>query len=127
MLQRRYFWCARYNDDEPRPDLAYCLFSIGSVLRAQGAHDEALVHLNEALDMRKRIYGADAKHTSIAASFHGIGECLMDAGRFEDALEEFKRALAVRVAIFGPDHKDVIMSRKAVTECEQATTMGSFM
>eukprot|EP00038_Savillea_parva_P010784 m.192753 g.192753 ORF g.192753 m.192753 type:complete len:1290 (+) comp18732_c0_seq1:68-3937(+) len=116
-----------YNDDEPRPDLAYCLFSIGSVLRAQGAHDEALVHLNEALDMRKRIYGADAKHTSIAASFHGIGECLMDAGRFEDALEEFKRALAVRVAIFGPDHKDVIMSRKAVTECEQATTMGSFM
>lgn len=107
----------RYGDDEPRPDLAYCLFSIGSVLMVQGALGDALVHLNGALDMRKRIYGASAKHTSIAASYFGIGKCLMESGKFAAALDDFNRSLEIRSAIFEPDHKDVKASRKAVDEC----------
>ncbi len=85
---------------------AYML--LGSAHLLKGRHDEAVKHLNEALEIYRRILGPE--HPD-AAQVHGnLGNFYSAKGDYDRAIEHYEKALKIRVKTLGPENPDVALT-----------------
>ncbi len=104
-MRRRLF----ANPDDPHPSLAHSLNNVGDTLVQLGASEkntarmqEGLAALEEALAMRKKIYGAGTPHQYTADSLTSMGIALTKLGNPEKGLERAHEALAMLEKVY-PD------------------------
>jgi tetratricopeptide (TPR) repeat protein len=84
------------------------------VLRAQGDLEGARTHLERALAILVRVYGA-REHPGIAASLHELAGVLRTQGDLGGARTSIERALAILVNVHGTEeHPDVAASLHAL-------------
>jgi eukaryotic-like serine/threonine-protein kinase len=79
--------------------------TIGLILRNNGKLEQARTLLEQALEIRERIFTGD--HAGTALSLHNVGSVLVSLGRFDLAGPILERSRAMFERIHGPDHPDV--------------------
>jgi len=79
--------------------------SAGMVAESQGKYDEARVHHEQALAIRKKLLGSD--HADVAKSLGNLANVAYMRGKYEEARIHYERALAILEEALGPDHPDV--------------------
>lgn len=84
---------------------ATLLLAIGSVERDLGGYDEAQPLLERALELRERLFGAEALET--AEALHELGSLDRYLDRLELGTHRLERALAIRESRLGSEHLDV--------------------
>jgi eukaryotic-like serine/threonine-protein kinase len=84
------------------PHFAFTLHTLGLMLAAKGEDAEALVHLERALPLLRKIKGED--DADIADLLNSIGFSLRAVGRREEALARHQEALVIVERRLGPDH-----------------------
>ncbi len=98
--------------------VAVSLNSLGTALDALGKNAEALVQIEAALAMMKRLYPKD--HAQVALTLNNLAFCLNVLGRSKEALPKYLEALEVRKRLFKGDHADVATSLNSVGMCLNA-------
>lgn len=93
---------------------ARMLQAIGRAYRSLGVFDEARTLLEEALEVRRGLYGPS--HEDIAESEASLGLVLYDQGEYEAAELRIRRALAVQRDVLGPDNPEVASTLGALGE-----------
>jgi len=73
-------------------EVARTLRNLGVLYADTGKHEEARVKFEEALEMQKQVYGADAKNADLAITLNNIGLLYGEMGRDEEAHAMFERA-----------------------------------
>jgi serine/threonine protein kinase len=79
--------------------------ALGLAYTGLGMYDVALPHLNVALDVRRRVHGAD--HPDVALTLSGLAYWANEQGQHEKAEGHLRDALAIRRKKLGPDHPTV--------------------
>jgi eukaryotic-like serine/threonine-protein kinase len=103
---------ARAGEDELlQARLAY---AVGEVLRAQGQHEPARQHLEQALAIRERRLGAE--HPDLAEPLEGLAALLSRDGKLLEAADRYQRAVHIRIATLGPNHPSIPRYRLAAAE-----------
>ncbi|MEN0005482.1 MAG: ATP-binding protein [Bacteroidota bacterium] len=74
------------------------VYGLGVLKRHQGEYSEALILLNQALQIRQN---NDASQTELARTYNGIGNVLYTIGKTRRAIELFKKSLAIHQATPG--------------------------
>ncbi|HTJ46555.1 MAG TPA: serine/threonine-protein kinase [Kofleriaceae bacterium] len=74
----------------------------GVVLTRQAKLPEAAEHLERAVAIAERAYGA--KSYEVAKGLLNLGRAYDGLGRYADAMKMYERARDIAVALFGPDH-----------------------
>ena len=87
---------------------ATILSNKGSVLTELGHHQDAIDHLERALQIRHKVLGAT--HHETASSVHNIGSYYYTIGQTDKALSCFQDALSVRMKSFGGIHPSIAIS-----------------
>jgi serine/threonine-protein kinase len=85
--------------------LASHLSNRASSLSASGRYNEALQAEEEALALRRALFGNE--HTEVAISLNSLGNALVEAGEFEHAEQVLREAVAIREKLLGPEHPDL--------------------
>jgi len=70
-----------------------------------GANEEALAHLQKALEIAKRKYGET--HPAVASCYNSIAISLDNLGKSQQALECEEKALTILCNLYGEEHTDV--------------------
>jgi len=83
-------------------DHAMTLNILGTVRSRQGRHDEAIAMMQQALEMRRALFGHDHPDTTITLS--NLGVVFSEAGRPAEARLHISEALEIDRVILGPDH-----------------------
>ena len=87
------------------PDIARSLCCIGQVLMKLGQYPQAVVRLQESLDMRQRIHGGP--HNDIAQSLLHLGEVNFLQGEYSKAQQKYEVALHMYRTVYKNGHTDV--------------------
>jgi serine/threonine-protein kinase len=88
------------------PDLrANLSTSLGSAYKNAGRFDEAAAHHEEAIELRKKVFGPDDHRVFDAMS--NLANVRFAQGRYEQALQIQQQVLEHRIARLGPDHPQV--------------------
>jgi len=74
--------------------VAAALSNLGTVLRDQGNHVEAIMHFERAVDILETALGGS--HGRVATMLKNLGQTLLAAGAPTDAIAPLERALALR-------------------------------
>jgi serine/threonine protein kinase/Flp pilus assembly protein TadD len=90
--------------DEPATQ-ARLMNTMGCVYQKLGLFDAALPLLEEALRIRRELFGDE--HIAVAESLHDLGRLQIARGQFDEAERLLRLALAVRQSELGADHPDV--------------------
>ncbi len=91
--------------DEPDVQ-ATLLASIGNVYRNLGLFERARPLLEQAVEIRQRLYGE--RHVAVAESLHDLGVVNRDLGNFQEAELLLKQALEQRRELIGTDSDEVV-------------------
>ena len=94
------------------PAFSQALNDLGVLRRERGNVKDATPLLEEALAMRRRLYGRE--HKDIAVTLVELGRAYEDAGAPERAEPLFREALAMRERIFGDAHKETATSKSSL-------------
>jgi len=94
------------------PAFSQALNDLGVLRRERGNVKGATPLLEEALAMRRRLYGRE--HKDIAVTLVELGRAYEDAGAAERAEPLFREALAMREHIFGDAHKETATSKSSL-------------
>jgi tetratricopeptide (TPR) repeat protein len=89
------------------------LDSIGNAYAGMGALKNASDCLEEALRIRKALYGS-AANAELATTLHNLGFLGFEFGRYEEAEQRLREALAMRTALYGaadPYHAEIAMTK----------------
>lgn len=90
------------NELEQQPAVkAQMLNTLGKVQGKLGFHEEAKSLLNEAMEIRKSIYGAE--HLEVAESMNNLGVILTSQRDYEAAEMHLREALEMRLRLSAPD------------------------
>jgi tetratricopeptide (TPR) repeat protein/MinD-like ATPase involved in chromosome partitioning or flagellar assembly len=106
-------------------EYAYTIYSLGD-------HRKAIEYYEQALAIRKKVYGE--KHPQVASALNNLGEVWNTLGESRKAIEYYEQALAIRERVYGEKHPQVASalnnlgevwntlgeSRKAIEYYEQA-------
>jgi CHAT domain-containing protein len=84
------------------PSMAILESNAAQYFTMSGKPDEALLHLNKALELSKSIYGADSIQVGYATG--NLAFFYAKAGRFNDARTEYDLSLALHRKWYGPTH-----------------------
>lgn len=108
--------------------LATLLNTIGLAYLTNGDFEEAQCFIEQALEIRFRIFGAE--HPQTAASINSLARVHRDAGQLDDAMKRVKEALGINSRISGGESLAVAgdlavlasieIARGALTETEHA-------
>lgn len=91
---------------EDRPRIrARLLVTIGEVYRQLGLYEQAAPLLEEALEMRRELFGE--RSLEVADSLYQLGRLKNAVGRYEEAEEFYRPSLELREELLGPDHPRV--------------------
>lgn len=82
---------------------------IGKTYEDLGDYTNALAITQEALRLRKAIYGP--KHQAVAEALNNLGAILSDMGQLETAEAKDREALNMRIELFGNESLEVALSR----------------
>jgi tetratricopeptide (TPR) repeat protein len=88
--------------------LANYLNDLASIYYFQGDHSEAEPLYVRALEIDKRIYGAD--HPDVATSLNNLAELYKSQGKYSEAEPLYVRSLEIRERQLGADHPHVATS-----------------
>jgi eukaryotic-like serine/threonine-protein kinase len=97
--------------DQPEGQAAL-LDTMGSVYRKLGLYDSALPLAEEALRVRREVYGG--LHPEVAESLSHLAEVYHARGDFKAAEPLYREALDMRRRLFGGEHADVAASLNAL-------------
>jgi tetratricopeptide (TPR) repeat protein len=76
-----------------------------------GRYEEALVEMQEALDLEIKFLGSE--HSSLADSYRDIGKLHMLQGKYEEALEMFEKSLEIDTQVLGSNnHPDIVLTKE---------------
>lgn len=92
--------------------LANALNSLGLVLDAEGRSAEAFPLLEQALDIRLRVFGEQSIET--AATLHNLGLAARRVGRLDTAENWLQRSLAAKRALLPESHPRVLSGQEAL-------------
>jgi|GEM_PF-2226753 tetratricopeptide (TPR) repeat protein len=93
----------------PRSSLhARCSAFMGYTLDKLGHYEEALLHHQQALEIRTQFFGNN--HSTVAASCNDTGILLDKLGHYEEALLMYERSRGILVQIHGENHSAVATS-----------------
>jgi len=84
------------------------LNNLSVALWRRGKYDAALPLAEEALALRRRLYGDE--HTDVAISLHQLGTMLMATGDLEGAERRYRESLALRRKLLGDNHPHVAIT-----------------
>src|SRR6185437_4215981 len=91
-----------YNGQEKKTEEdAYCYNNLGLTYWTTGNNQLALEHMNEALDIRKELYGEN--HPLVAGSYNNLGLVYSDIDP-RAAMEDYNKALAIYKKIYPNTH-----------------------
>ncbi len=79
--------------------------AVGTIYGKLGLFDQAVPLLEQALDGRRELLGAE--HEETAGSQANLAFLLWQQGRFAEAVPLFERSLETRRRLLGPEHPDV--------------------
>lgn len=79
--------------------------TIGNSYRALGLHDRAETALQQALEIRRKLWGA--RHVQVAQSLNSLGLLRSDQGRLQEAEQLFRDALPMQRQLLGDRHPDI--------------------
>ena len=94
------------------PAFSQALNDLGVLRRERGNLKDATPMMEEALAMRRRLYGRE--HKDIAVTLVELGRAYEDAGAPQRAEPLFREALAMREHIFGDAHKETATSKSSL-------------
>ncbi|MCB0720075.1 MAG: tetratricopeptide repeat protein [Bacteroidetes bacterium] len=89
-------------------DLATALHGYGAFLVGQGHPEEGVTYLEQALQMRLRLFGED--HPQVADTRSNLGVVYKDLGRYDESLDQQLKALDINRKLFGKEHITVAHS-----------------
>jgi len=76
-----------------------------------GRYEEALVEMQEALDLEIKFLGSE--HSSLANSYRDIGKLHMLQGKYEEALKMFEKSLEIDTQVLGSNnHPDIVLTKE---------------
>ncbi len=85
--------------------IADSLYYVGKDWYSEGDYKQAKTYFNEALRIRKKIFGE--KHKDVAKTYYRIGTTERKLKYFRPAIENLKKALEISIVLFGPEHEQV--------------------
>eukprot|EP00058_Branchiostoma_floridae_P016693 XP_002602181.1 hypothetical protein BRAFLDRAFT_76869 [Branchiostoma floridae] len=104
-----------------------------------GDHRKAVNYYEQALEMKRSIFGEDTAHPDIAASLNNLGNAWRNLGNHRKAISYYEQSIQMKRSIYGEDtaHLDIAASlnnlgatwrnlgdyRKAISYYEQAIQM----
>ena len=105
--------------ESARADLAEAqrLASEAEAASGKDDHETALARRREALDLRVRALGPDAREVSL--DWNRVGLALLRLGRPDEARACFEKDLAISLARLGPRHPDVAIARWNLGFCAE--------
>lgn len=77
-------------------NLAFTLNNMGVIEKNLGNYADALLYLDKALELRKKVYGANTLHPEIAQTCTNIADIYINTGKKEDA----KQMLDIAIKIY---------------------------
>ncbi|MDA8015971.1 MAG: tetratricopeptide repeat protein [Thermoanaerobaculia bacterium] len=87
----------------PDPDVAVFLRDLGTILRRQGDHDDALRRYREALAMQHELFPDG--HPDIAVTLSQIASVTQSQGRYDEAEALFAEVVEMRRSLLGDGHR----------------------
>lgn len=84
------------------PDRAMALNNLGEALMLEKKYDEALGYVQQAMEMKGRLYGVD--HPRQASSIAALASVYLGLGRSAEAAASYARALAIYKEALGDAH-----------------------
>ena len=78
---------------------------LGSAYRGLGAYERAEAHLERALELRRRLYGAERE--DVAETLAGMASLRSDQGDYDAADSLYRQALRIRERALGEKHEDI--------------------
>jgi non-specific serine/threonine protein kinase/serine/threonine-protein kinase len=84
------------------------LLNLAIVSEMEGHLDEATKLHEEALELRRRVFGPD--HPDTLESMSNLGDAYSHTGRRAEAENLLRETLAARRRVLGPDHPDTLQS-----------------
>jgi tetratricopeptide (TPR) repeat protein len=87
--------------------LAITYSNLGLIHYQNRNHLAALEMYQEALRIRRQVYGDDEENLEVAATLNSIGLVLFKLGLFELAIQSFSEGLRMRRKTLGDAHRDV--------------------
>ncbi|MCC6970978.1 MAG: serine/threonine protein kinase [Phycisphaerales bacterium] len=93
---------ARRNDEAHQRELAFALNNLGVSLCNQGKLDEGLPPMEDALAVRRKLFGDT--HPDVANSLFNLAIYLTKAGRTKESIERFEQVVALATELYGPRH-----------------------
>ena len=76
--------------------------NLGAILRRKGKYPEARAHIEQALEIWTKLYGAD--DLQVSKAHNNLGNVLNDMGDFLEARKHHERVLEIRRAALGEQH-----------------------
>jgi serine/threonine-protein kinase len=89
-------------------EVATDLSNLGLLLQNMNRNDESREMLEEALRLRRGLYGGD--HTLVAIAAHNLAETLKSQGDYEEADPLLREVVDMRVRLLGEDHPHVALA-----------------
>jgi tetratricopeptide (TPR) repeat protein len=86
--------------------------------RAMGDEEGAVARYEEALRLRRGLYGD--RHPAVAESLNNLGVALLAAGQVERARRMLQDGLDLRRAAYGPQHPEVVASLVNLANAQMA-------
>jgi serine/threonine-protein kinase len=96
---------------------ATLLGTIGTVYNSLGLYTDAIPVLQEALDSRRKIYGA--KHLKVAQALTELGDALCEHGELDACERRLKEAQAMQRELAGPDSLELAPTLAAMGRLAQ--------
>jgi tetratricopeptide (TPR) repeat protein len=85
------------------PARAALLDTLGNTYRGLGQYDKAGPRLEEALTIRRKLFGE--RNLETAESYYHLGWLYQDLGEYSKAERFYRQALKIRQELLSPDHK----------------------
>jgi len=87
---------------------AVLLADLALVRYFEGKREEALDHMQRALELMEKLHGTD--HPKVAVLYNNLGGVQAGLGKLQESLATQEKALGIRQTVLGPDHPDVATS-----------------
>ncbi|CAB9515980.1 Hydra magnipapillata [Seminavis robusta] len=132
-------WCIRRDSPGPSNDkLAKVLNNVACSLKAMGRLDDAMVILNDAVQLQRRLLASIARgdnevcqtttvdqlSLSMFSTLSNICSVKISLGRFDEALDSLEEAYDIQSSTLGEDHPQVEETRKAIAfVCEKRSML----
>ncbi len=101
------------------PEEGAMLEGLGAVFSAHARHDEARDHFARAVELYKRLYGA--QHPTVARALVSLGDALRAAEHFAGARARYEDALTTARAAFGEHHPELVAILERLADAADRT------